>query len=111
MLSSRSANPSHIMVRSWPSDPLATRQPPLSGPTRFSAGTRTSVKNTSLKSRSSAAQMDGNGRRTIPGVSVGITNTLMPLCFGASGSVRTKVSSTSASWAPEVHTFCPLTTK
>ena len=35
----------------------------------------------------------------------------MPLCLGASGSVRTNVSSTSASWAPDVHTFCPLTTK
>ena len=35
----------------------------------------------------------------------------MPLCFGASGSVRTNVSSTSASCAPDVHTFCPLTTK
>ena len=35
----------------------------------------------------------------------------MPLCFGADGSVRTKVSSTSASWAPDVQTFCPLTTK
>lgn len=36
---------------------------------------------------------------------------LMPLCFGAFGSVRTNVSNTSASWAPEVHTFWPLTTK
>ena len=35
----------------------------------------------------------------------------MPLCFGASGSVRTKVRMTSAWWAPEVHTFWPLTTK
>ena len=40
MLSIRSAKPSHIIVRSWPSEPLATPQPPLSGPTRFSAGTR-----------------------------------------------------------------------
>src|SRR5258708_11519295 len=35
----------------------------------------------------------------------------MPLCLGAFGSVRTKVRRTSASWAPDVHTFCPLTTK
>ena len=35
----------------------------------------------------------------------------MPLCFGASGLVRTNVRRTSESWAPEVHTFCPLTTK
>ena len=99
------------MFRSWPSDPLATRQPPLSGPTRFSAGTRTSLKKTSLKSRSSWSHADANGRRTTPGRSVGIISALMPLCLGASGSVRTKVSSTSASWAPDVHTFCPLTTK
>ena len=46
-----------------------------------------------------------------PARSVGIINALMPLCFGASGSVRTNVSSTSASCAPDVHTFCPLTTK
>jgi hypothetical protein len=45
-----------------------------------------------------------------PGESVGISRTLIPLCFGAAGSVRTKVSRTSASWAPEVHTFCPSTT-
>ena len=37
--------------------------------------------------------------------------TLMPLCLGTSGSVRTKARMKSASWAPEVHTFWPLTTK
>ena len=90
---------------------MATRQPWFSSPTRFSAGTRASVKKTSLKSTSSLSHIDANGRRTTPGVSVGISNTLMPLCLGAFGSVRTNVSSTSASWAPDVHTFWPLTTK
>ena len=99
------------MFRSWPSDPFATRQPSLSGPTRFSAGTRASLKNTSLKSRSSTSHADANGLRTTPGRSVGIISALMPLCLGASGSVRTKASNTSASCAPDVHTFCPLTTK
>jgi len=99
------------MVRSCPSEPCATRHPPFSSPTRFSRGTRTSVKNTSLKSRSSGPQIDANGRRTTPADSVGISSTLIPLCLGASGSVRTNVSSTSASCAPDVHTFCPLTTK
>jgi hypothetical protein len=70
-----------------------------------------SVKKTSLKSRSSRSVTDAKGLRTTPGVSVGISSTLMPWCLGASGSVRTNVSTTSASWAPEVHTFCPLTTK
>lgn len=93
------------MVRSCPSDPLATRQPSFSGPTRFSAGTRTSVKNTSLKSKSSRSDADANGLRDNPGLSVGISSTLIPLCLGASGSVRTNVSKTSASWAPDVHTF------
>ena len=99
------------MFRSWPSEPLATCQPPFSGPMRFSAGTRTSLKKTSLKSTSSSSHADANGRRTTPGRSVGIISTLMPLCLGALGSVRTKVRSTSASWAPDVHTFCPFTTK
>ena len=35
----------------------------------------------------------------------------MPLCFGALGSVRTKQMHQSAWCAPDVHTFCPLTTK
>ncbi len=110
-LAIRSAKPSHIIVRSCPSDPLATPHPPLSGPTRFSAGTRTSVKKTSLKSRLSIPHMSANGRHTTPSRSVGINSTLMPLCLGASGSVRTNVNRKSASWAPEVHTFWPLTTK
>ena len=36
--------------RSWRSDPWLTVQPLLSSPSRFSSGTSTSVKNTSLKS-------------------------------------------------------------
>ncbi|CNG99657.1 Uncharacterised protein [Mycobacterium tuberculosis] len=99
------------MARSWPNDPVATRHPAFNSPTRFSTGTRASVKNTSLKSTSSWSDTDANGRRTTPGVSVGMSNALIPLCFGASGSVRTNVKSTSAWWAPDVHTFCPLTTK
>ncbi len=50
------------------------------------------------------------GARSTPGVSVGITSALIPLCLGASGSVRTNARMTSASCAPDVHTFCPLTT-
>ena len=42
----------------------------------------------------------------------GINSTLMPWCLGASGSVRTNVRITSANRGlPDVHTFCPLTTK
>ena len=35
----------------------------------------------------------------------------IPLCLGASGSVRTNVNRKSASCAPDVHTFWPLTMK
>ena len=99
------------MARSWPSEPVATRQPWWSSPIRFSAGTSTSSKNTSLKSRSSGPTIDPNGRRVSPGLSVGITRQLSPLCLGASGSVRTNARMKSASWAPDVHTFWPFTTK
>ncbi len=34
----------------------------------------------------------------------------MPLCFGASGSVRHASHTQSASFPPVVNTFCPLTT-
>jgi hypothetical protein len=99
------------MFRSWPSDPLATAHPWFSSPTRFSAGTRTSLKNTSLKSMSSRLGAEANGRQVTPGRAVGISKTLIPLCLGASGSVRTNVRITSESCAPDVHTFWPLTTK
>ncbi len=33
----------------------------------------------------------------------------MPRCAGASGSVRTRQIAQSASWASDVHTFCPVT--
>src|SRR2546429_9240028 len=34
----------------------------------------------------------------------------MPLCFGASGSVRHRQNIMFAACAPEVHTFCPVIT-
>ena len=47
----------------------------------------------------------------MPGVRMSMMSTLMPRCFGASVSVRTKQRQKSASCAPEVHTFWPFTTK
>ena len=47
----------------------------------------------------------------MPAVRMSMTRALMPLCLGASGSVRTKHRHKSAWWAPDVHTFWPLTTK
>src|SRR5215207_5335831 len=47
----------------------------------------------------------------MPGVFMSMISTLMPLCLGAAGSVRTKQRHQSAWCAPEVHTFWPFTTK
>lgn len=94
---SRSAWLSHSMFRSSPSDSPATHHPWFSRPTRFCPATRTSLKKTLSKSRSSIPRSDANGRRTTPGRSVGIISTLMPFCSAAFGSVRTSVDSTSAS--------------
>ncbi len=65
------------------------RQPSSMAPTTFSTGTSTSVKNTSAKS--SAPVMCLIGRTSMPGVSMSMISTVMPLCFGASSSgvVRT----------------------
>ena len=63
------------------------RQPSLSEPTRFSRGTTTSLKNTSAKF--AAPLMCRSGRMSMPGVSMSMMRRLMPLCFGALGSVRT----------------------
>ena len=76
-----------VRANRWPP---ATRR--CSAPTRFSAGTSTSVKNTSLKSRSLRSYTQRTAGASDPGVSVGISTALMPLCFGASGSVRTKAA-------------------
>ncbi len=69
---------------------MATRQPSFSSPTRLATGTRTSSKNTSLNSSEPA--MVRSGRMSMPGVSMGRISQVMPLCFGASGSVRTSIS-------------------
>ena len=85
--SSRHTPSTQSPARSCASDPCVMRQPSLSSPTRFSAGTSTSVKNTSAKL--AAPLMCRSGRTSMPGVSMSTMSRLMPLCFGASGSVRT----------------------
>ena len=62
MSSSRAALASHIMPRSWASEPVEIDQPWFSVPTRWSRGTTTSSKNTSLKSTWSDRLSSGNGR-------------------------------------------------
>ena len=96
------------MPRSKPNVTIATRQPSFSSPTRFATGMRTSVRNISLNSLLSVS--DFMGRTSMPGVSIGITSHVMPLCFGAVASVRTSSSQKSATWALLVQIFWPLTT-
>ena len=58
----------HNIPRSCASDPPATDQPWCSSPTRFSTGTSTSVKKTSLKSACSLSVSSARGRVSMPGV-------------------------------------------
>ena len=51
-----------------------------------------------------------SGRTSMPGVRMSTMKKVMPLCLGASGSVRAMRMPKSAWWASEVHTFWPFTT-
>ncbi len=73
---------------------MATRQPSFSRPTRLTTGTRASSKKTSLNSE--LPTMVSMGRISMPGVSIGNITQVMPLCLGASGSVRMSSSHQSA---------------
>ena len=77
-------------------------QPPLSGPTRFSFGTFTSVKKVSQKGE--LPLISWIGRTSTPGVAMSIRMKLMPSCFLVV-SVRTRQKHHSAYWAPEVQIF------
>ncbi|MDT4876244.1 hypothetical protein FQZ97_1116720 [compost metagenome] len=95
-------------VRSWVSRYLAQVQPSFSRPTRFSTGTRTSSRNTSLTSCSPSRVMVG--RTVMPGDFRSINRKLMPRCCWASGSVRTRQNSQSPQWQLVVQVFWPFTT-
>jgi hypothetical protein len=107
-----------MATRSFISSATARRQPSPSVPSRFSAGMRTSVKNTSLKLAAPVIWRSGLG--SMPGVSMSTMNFEMaaphgrrwrrPLCLGASGLVRAMRMPIPEWWAPDVHTFWPLTT-
>ena len=89
---------------------MAIVQPWFSSPTRFSPGTRTSSKNTSLTSK--PPSISSIGRTVTPSVSIGTRIIEMPCCFlGASGSVRTRLKIQSAYWPSVVHVFWPLITQ
>ena len=74
-------------ARSWLRVVMATPHPPLSGPSRVSRGTTTSLKNSSEKVSSPAMVL--SGRTSIPGEVMSTRRQLSPLCLGTSGSVRT----------------------
>ena len=77
---------------------------------RFSAGTRTSSKKTSLTSKPPSSS--SIGRSVTPGVSIGKTSSEMPRCFfSALGSVRHRQKIQSACWPSVVQVFWPLTTQ
>ena len=84
-------------------------QPPFSGPIRFSFGTFTSVKKVSQNGVVSL--ISRIGRASTPGVFMSISRKLMPSCFLAFGSVRTRQKHQSANWAPLVQIFWPLTSQ
>src|SRR5258708_715738 len=71
--------------RSNPSVVMATFQPSFIAPTRFTWGTRTSVKNTSAKR--SLPSICFSGRTSTPGECMSMRMKLMPLCLGAAGRV------------------------
>ena len=95
--------------RSFVSTLMPTPQPPCNGPSSRSAGSETSVKNTS--SNSADPVICRSGRTSIPGRSIGQRKNEMPSCLRASGSVRAIRMPQLLTRPPEHHTFCPLTTK
>ena len=98
-----------MLTLSLPSVARATVQPPSTGPTTSSSGTKTSSKKTSLKSDEPVACL--SGRTSTPGCSMSITIMVMPWCLGASGSVRTVARPRFATWARLVQTFWPVTSQ
>ena len=85
-MSSRCAAPeSHTIPRSCASEPAEIDQPWFSGPSRWSCGTTTPSKNTSLKSARSRSIRSGSGRALTPFAFMSMISTLMPRCLGAIG--------------------------
>ena len=95
-------------MRSNPSRFFAIVQPLLIWPTMLPFGTRTLSKNVSQNS--SPISMLVIGRTVMPGLSIGTSRKLMPSCFFACLSVRTRRKIQLASIASEVQIFWPFTT-
>ena len=94
-----------LVPRSWVSVDDDTRQPSFTAPITQSSGTKTSSRNTSLKSDSPVICF--SGRTSTPSARMSIANEVMPACFFTSGSVRARQRPQSANWAYDVQTFWP----
>ena len=94
--------------RSKPSSVMATAHPLLTPPTTSSFGHVASVKKTSLNS--DWPEIILIGRTSTPGWRMSTRRKLIPLCFGASGSVRARTKMWSARWPADVQIFWPLMT-
>jgi hypothetical protein len=92
-----------MAARSFISVVRATVQPWFTSPRRWSSGTRTSVKKTSLNEAPPVIWR--SGRTSTPGACMSTTKPVRPLCLGWSASVRTMTSPMSLYCAPEVQTF------
>ena len=92
--------------RSFISVVSETFHPCPTAPSRCASGTRTSVKNTSLKC--DAPDIWWIGRISMPGDRISRKKKVSPSCFGRFGSVRTTMMPKSDRCAPEVQIFCPL---
>ena len=104
----RSGTVAAASPRSKPSSVMATAQPLFTPPTTFSFGQTASVKNTSLNSESPEIILIG--RTSTPGWRMSTSRNVMPLCLGASGSVRTSRKMWSARCPADVQIFWPLIT-
>ena len=76
--------------RSFMSVVSATDHPWLTSPRRWSSGTFTSLKNTSLNDAPPVIWR--SGRTSTPGACMSTMKPVSPLCLGRSGSVRQMIS-------------------
>src|SRR3984957_18022851 len=102
-----STSPAPMLIRSLASVALATAQPALTSPTTSASGMNTSSRKTSLNIASPV--ISRSGRTVTPGGAMSTTSIVMPLCLGASGSVRTVARPRLADRASLVQTFWPPT--
>ena len=79
--------PPPMLTLSLPRVARATVQPPSTGPTTSSSGTKTSLKKTSLNSEVPVVIL--SGRTSTPLACMSMTIIVMPSCLGTSGLVRT----------------------